>query len=340
MKKNRGIAAFAALACVLSLLAGCGGTGSSAAPSSAGTAAPAAPVPAEASGVEGKKVIVILKSLTNPFFVDLGDGAKAKGQELGLEVEVQAPVTANNNEEQIQLIEQAILQSPDALVIAPADSEGVAPAIEAANEAGIPVINVNTRIKGEGLRVETFVATENYDVAYLTGKALAESMGGKGNLVLITGVPGDQTNIDRTEGAKAALAEYPDITIIDEQFANWKRDEAMKIAQDLMQKHSDIQGFFSMNGEMALGTAEAIAQADKTGQIQLAAIDITEEIAAAIQAGKITMTNDGRADAQGSVSVQAAADLLAGKTIDERITIDSKVVTLDDIDEYVAKYGL
>ncbi|MDD4189091.1 MAG: sugar ABC transporter substrate-binding protein [Eubacteriales bacterium] len=288
----------------------------------------------------GKKIVVVLKNLVNPFWVDVQTGCLSLDGKYGVEVEVVAPVASDNNDEQIQLIEQKLIEGCDALVIAPSDSKGITPAIEAANQAGVPVINLNTGITGEGLKLETFVATENYDVAVKTAEALAKAMNYTGKIVILEGVPGQQNSIDRTNGALDTFAKYPNMEVIDDQIANWSRSEAMKMMQDLLQKHAQIDGVFAVNGEMALGTAEAVAQAGKTGEIFISGIDITKELTEAVRDGKITLTNDGVSDVQGSTAVQAAIDVLNGLTVEKRIVIDTVNVTLENIDEYIKKYGL
>ena len=287
------------------------------------------------SGGKDKKIVVLLKNVVNPFWVDVQTGAKAAGDDTdGFTVDVIAPVTADSNEEQINLIDQQLLDPPDAFVIAPADSQGIAPAIQRINEKGIPVINVNTRITGEGAKYDSFVATDNVEVGYVTMKALAEKMGGKGNVVIILGVTGQQNTSDRLEGAKKAIDEFPDIKILDEQTANWNRAESMKVMQDLLQKHADINAVFTQNAEMAIGASEAIKQAGKIGDIKIGGIDVFKEIIDKIKAGDVTLTNDGVSYQQGYQAVMAAIDVLNGKQISDRIKIETKIVDESNAGEY------
>ena len=285
-------------------------------------------------GSDNKTIVVLLKNLTNPFWVDVKKGAEKAGADFGYNVKVVAPVIADNNEEQIQLLEQELLNPPAAFVIAPADSMGIAPAVEQINQLKIPVINLNTRITAEGLDIVTFVATDNIEVGKVTMEALAEKMGGKGNVVIITGVPGQQNSIDRRDGALQAIENYPDITVVDEQIANWNREESMKVTQDLLQKHAQIDGIFAVNGEMAIGSSEAVRQAGKTGQVKIAGIDVFEEVINRIKNGDVTITNDGVSQTQGYNAVKAAIDVIEGKQVDPRIRIPTKIVDESNAGEY------
>lgn len=305
-------------------------------------------VPIETSSVQldaKTRIVCVLKGAVNPFWVEFWEGCEAAGKDLGIDVKVVAPVVSNSNEEQIQLVEQAIIEGCDALYVTPADSSGIAPAIEAANSAGIPVINGNSRIYGSSiydggsLDVVTFVATENYDVAYETATGLVELMGEEGNVVILEGPTGGQTSIDRVAGANALFDQYPDVHVVDSQTANDSRSESMTVTQDLLQKHSDIKAIFAANGEMGLGAAEACIQAGRT-DILISVIDMNEEICTALNDGKIAIANDGIAFNQGYYGVVASYNHLAGETVPERITLASRVVTLDNIQPYLEKYGI
>lgn len=291
------------------------------------------------------RIVCVVKGAVNPFWVEVIQGIEQAGQDLGIDVSAVAPVVSNNNEEQIQLIEQAIVEGCDALCIYPADSSGIEPAVEAANDAGIPVINVNSRIfnsnifDGGSLDVESFVATENYDVAYQTAGVLVEMMGEQGNVIILEGPTGGQTSIDRVAGANARFDEYSGVKVIDSQTANDSRSEAMTVTQDLLQKHSDVTAIFAANGEMGLGAAEACIQAGKT-DIMISVIDMNEEICNALHDGKIVCANDGLAFNQGYYAVVTAYNHLAGDEIPERVVIATKVVTKDNIAPYLEKYNI
>lgn len=100
-------------------------------------------------GAVGKTATLILKDLTNPVWILAGEGAKAAAADFGIEIEVVAPVVSNNNDEQIQLVQQAIAKKKDIVILTPADSKGIVPAVTELNNANIPVINLNTKINNE-----------------------------------------------------------------------------------------------------------------------------------------------------------------------------------------------
>jgi ABC-type sugar transport system substrate-binding protein len=302
------------------LAASCGGgSGKEAAPGAA------------AAGVKGKEVTVIIKNFTNPFCTYIKEGAEAAAAKYGLDVTVLAPLKADNNEEQMQMVEQAIAGQTDLLVMMPSDTNGIIPAIEKAFSANIPIVNLNTKIGGDKIMWKTFVAIENYDAGYMATKKLCEMMGGKGGIMIIEGVTGAQTSIDRTAGSKAAIAEFPNIKTLAQQSADYNRAKSMDVIQNLLQAHPDVKGIFCCNDEMALGAAEAVEAAGKKGSILIAGIDANADAKQAIKDGKMALSLDGQPFAQGYGAVEAAAKILAGETVKDRIVIDMALVTKENL---------
>lgn len=300
------------------LLSGCGGNSS----------------PDEGSGNEpaDKEVTVILKNLTNPFWISVKEGAEAAGKELGVKVKVLAPLKADNNEEQSQMVEQAIANQTDIIVLTPSDSNGIIPAARKLNEANIPIINLNTKIAGNTVESETFIAIENYDAGFETVTRLCEMMEGKGKIIIIEGVTGAQTSIDRVKGAIGALANFPEIELVVRQSGEYNRAKAMDVVQNLLQAHPDVNGIFCCNDEMALGAVEAIASAGKTGQILVAGIDANADARQAIKDGKMALSCDSQPFNQGYQGVANAVKVLQGEKLDEFIKLEMKVVGKEDLE--------
>jgi ribose transport system substrate-binding protein len=283
------------------------------------------------NGIEGKEVTVIIKNFTNPFCTSIKEGAEAAAAKYGLDIKVLAPLKADNNEEQMHMVEQAIAGQTDILVMMPSDSNGIIPAIEKAFAANIPIVNLNTKIGGDKIMWKTFVAIENYEAGYAAAKKLCEMMGGKGGIIIIAGVTGAQTSIDRVKGATAAIAEFPDIKILAEQSADYNRAKSMDVVQNLLQVHPNANAIFCCNDEMALGAVEAVEAAGKNGAILIAGIDANDDAKQAIRNDRMTLSLDGQPYAQGYGAVEAAAKILSGENVQDRIVIDMKLVTKEDI---------
>lgn len=283
-----------------------------------------------------KEILVIVKNSTAPFWISVMDGAKAAGEELGYTVTCKTPVDTaegSGNEQQANLCEEAIVSGVSCVVLAPVDSEAVVPATKKINEAGIPIVNLNTKIADE-TQYKTFCGLENINQGYNTAKAMFELMNGEGKIFIIEGSTGAQTSIDRVKGFEKALAEYPNIEVVAQQSANYSRADALNVVQNLLQAHPEVNAILCCNDEMALGTAEAIDAAGLTGSIMVSGQDANDDAVAALKEGKITVTSFGNPYMQGYTAVQAAVDILEGKEVESFYEVETLVVTKENADTF------
>ena len=283
-----------------------------------------------------KEILVIVKNSTAPFWISVMEGAKAAGEARGYKVTCKTPVDTaegSGNEQQANLCEEAIVTGVDCVVLAPVDSEAIIPSTKKINEAGIPIVNLNTKI-ADPTQYKTFVGLENINQGYHTAKALFEKMGGQGKIFIIEGSTGAQTSIDRVKGFEKALAEYPGIEVIAQQSANYSRADALNVVQNLLQAHPEVNAIVCCNDEMALGSAEAVDAAGRTGEIMISGQDANDDAVAALKEGKITVTSFGNPYMQGYAAVEAAADILEGKDVGEFVEVATKVVDLSNADTF------
>ena len=285
---------------------------------------------------DAKEILVIVKNSTAPFWISVMDGAKAAGAELGYTVTCKTPVDTaegSGNEQQSNLCEEAIVSGVSCVVLAPVDSEAIVPATKKINEAGIPIVNLNTKISDD-TQYKTFCGLENINQGYNTAKAMFELMNGEGKIFIIEGSTGAQTSIDRVKGFEKALAEYPNIEVVAQQSANYSRADALNVVQNLLQAHPDVNAILCCNDEMALGSAEAIDAANLTGTIKVAGQDANDDAVAALKEGKITVTSFGNPYMQGYTAVKAAVDVLEGKSVDAFYEVETVVVTKENVDTF------
>lgn len=291
------------------------------------------------ANLKGKKIDVLLKSYTHMFWVEAANEAKELGEKYGAEVEILAPTTSNSNEEQIQLIEQSLVSPPDLYIIVPADSAGIESAIEEINDAGVPIVNVNTKIESESATYDSYVSCNQYDLGYTTVSTAIEKIGDEGNAVIIFGKPGAQTYVDRGKGAEDAFAEHEGWNVLDNQVANGDRNEAMTVMQTLLTKYKDIDLVYAEDGEMALGAAEAIKQAGRQDDIKIVCENSNKEICESITDGLIYFTYDDAAWAQTYLGFQVADAIFGGKDVDDIYYSEIYLVDESNVAEYSQRYA-
>ncbi|MFV0363330.1 MAG: sugar ABC transporter substrate-binding protein [Suipraeoptans sp.] len=318
----------------LGLLVGCGSSDSGSDSSSEDSGSDSS------SSGDKKRIVFVLKNSNSDFFVSMGEYAKARAEEYGWELEVLAPIEADNNEEEIQLIEQSLLDPPDAYCVVPADSEGITPAIEQINEAGIPVVNVNTMFYDDSLECVSFVAANNVALGETSGEVVVDLLGGEGKVILLEGTTGAQTSIDRMTGVHTILDSEDGIEIIDSQTANYMRQDALTVTQNLLQKHAEVDVIWAAAGEMALGAAEAVKQAGREDEIQIVTINAFKEMIEAVIDGRVARTVDDASWLQGQTAIDVLKAYFDGETVEEKTLIDGVVVSDENLDDYKEMWGL
>jgi len=198
-------------------------------------------------------------SLVNSWRVQARREAEMVADDLGVELKVTD--AGGDATKQIADIEDLLAQNVDALVVTPVAPKPVAPAIERAAEAGIPVILWSTKADTDQYTAGVF-ADEVY-FGQAGAEQLAEDMGGKGKVIMLRGIAGVSVDDDRYNGAKEALEEYPDIEIVGEEYGDWAFEKGKAAAENLLAAHPQIDGVWSSGAEMTRGAIEAFEEAGR-----------------------------------------------------------------------------
>lgn len=274
------------------------------------------------AGVAGQPTVaLVVKTLNNPFFIEMQRGAEEAAKKAGVNLIVQAADREIDVERQMQIIENLIERKVDALCIAPSGSREIVPVIVKANRANIPVLIVDTRadekaLAAAGGKIATFIGSDNFDGGRLAGAFIVEKLGGKGNVAVLEGIAGHETGDARLRGFNEALAKAPGIKVVASQPANWERDQGYNVFQNILQANPSIDALFACNDLMALGAAEAIAAAGRSGKILVVGFDAQPEARTAIQKGTMAATVAQFPSRMGATAVENAARLLRGETIE------------------------
>lgn len=316
------VAVIVGVGLMASLVAGCGG------------GKPAAQK--EDAAKKELKIGFVMKTLSNPFFMTMEKGAKRAEAELGVKLVVQVGQEETSIEQQIAIVENMIAQKFDAICIAPGGSKEIVPVLKKAQDAGIPIINIDNRVDAEaakaaGLKPIPYVGASNTDGGYLAGKYLAEQLQGKGKVAIIEGIQGVDNAEGRKNGAKKAFAEYKDIQVVASQSANWKTEEGLNVMTNILQANPDLNGVFCANDMMAFGAIQAIDPMGKSGKILVAAYDALEQSNVYIKEGKMISTVDQKPDDQGYYGVKFAVDLINKKEVPTEYMVKLENITKDKV---------
>ena len=286
--------------------------------------------------VKGPTIAFVMKTLTNPFFIMMSDGVKKAEKEFGCTVILQASEEETSIEQMVGIVEAMIAKKVDAICVTPSGSSEIVPAFVKAQQAGIPVIDVDVQIDADaarnaGLTAWHYVGADNLEGGYMAGRYLAEKLGGKGKVAVLEGIPGVDNAEKRKAGALKAFAENPGIKVVATQTAHWKTEEALNVFTNILQASPDLAGVFCANDMMAFGAIQAIEAAGKKGKVLVASYDALDEAKKRIEDGSMLCSIDQRPDLMGYNAVKFALDLIAGKEAPARFMIPLRNITKESL---------
>lgn len=278
-----------------------------------------------------KRIGFVMKTLTNPFFVEMEKGARRAEKALNIELLVKTAAQETSIEQQIQIVEDLITAKVVAIVIAPGDSQRLVPVLKKAAEAGIKLVNIDNRldansIKQAGLPPIPFVSVDNEKAAYASAKFIANGATPGSQAAILEGIRSADNAQQRAEGAKRAFAESKAIKLVASESANWKIDEGYIVTKQIFAKHPEIKLLFAANDMMALGALKFL-QENKRSEVKVAAYDALDEAVAEVKAGRLAVTVDQQAAEQGFQGVTLATRLLKGESVPALMLIDTRLVT-------------
>ncbi|MCW2278398.1 sugar ABC transporter substrate-binding protein [Heliophilum fasciatum] len=282
-----------------------------------------------------KNIALVMKTLTNPFFIEMEKGARRAESELGINLIVKVGAKETSIEQQIAIVEELTRDKIDAIVIAPGSSTELIPALKKAKDANIPIINIDNRLDPKlsqemGLGQIPFISVNNEQGAYLAAKVLSDKIKKPTQAVIIEGIPGTDNGEQRRRGAQRAFSENPNIQLVASQSAMWKIDEAMELTGKFFQRYPNIGVIFCANDMMALGALQYLEQTGKK-DVLVAGYDALEEAKKAIQTGKLLATIDQQADVQGYTGVKYAMSAIQGNAVPVETMVDVKLLQADNL---------
>ena len=209
----------------------------------------------------------------------------------------------------------------DAIIIAPITDANLAPGVEQAEAAGIPVIPQSV-IFDENPYLPYYVGVSAYLEGSLAAERMAEMIGEEGGEVaIITGIPNNTAAIGRTDGFAEYFEAHPElnITVVDQQNAEWDRMLAKDAADILIKKYPNLKGIYCNNDTMAMGALESAREADKIGEIIIGGTDATSEAIQSIQNGELNLTVNNYPYYFGKMALEMIFRLLNGENLPERV---------------------
>ncbi|WP_455296960.1 substrate-binding domain-containing protein [Brucella pituitosa] len=282
---------------------------------------------------DGLKIGFSQVTLQSPFYVQLKEGAEAAAKASGntlVFLDANGDVSKQNND-----IQDLITQGVNAIIINPVNPDAVVPSLEAAVNAGIPVITVDRSVNGDG--VTAHIGRDNKKMGQLVGEAVVAKLKADGvegaKIIEIQGDAGGAVMMDRRDGFHKAL-EGSSHTIVAGPYAEYIRANAVTAMQDLLQANPDVKVVYAHNDDMALGALQVLQESGRN-DVSVAGVDGLSEALETVSKGDnyiATALNDPKY--LGDVTIQVAVQAAAKRDVPKFVDAGTEVVTKDNVSKF------
>jgi ribose transport system substrate-binding protein len=243
-------------------------------------------------------------------------------------------VAEDDRDQQIQIVESFIVDQVDAIVLAPLDRVALRNVVRRAKDQGIPIVIIDSGIDYD--KIDSYVATNNYNGGVMAARHMGKLLDGKGNLIVLRYQTGSASTEEREKGFLDTIkSEFPEMTILsDNQESGAKREGALAKAEDLLIKFGDkVDGWFCPCEPVVVGTVKAIANKGLTGKIKVVGFDATPEVVRALRAKEAHGVVLQDPVNMGYLGVKTAVQILEGKPVERVISTGEYLVTPENMDE-------
>lgn len=280
----------------------------------------------------GTRAGAVSKTLTNEYWRSLGEGYASFGKKVGVPVTYQAAQSEGDELGQLSIAETLITQGDSVLLLSPQTDANLQPAVEQAETAGIPVVNVNDAVLSQALH---YVGNVQRDNGVRVAKWFVANRPQGGKVAVVEGQAGVYAAVQRTDGFKATLAAAGGkFQVAASVPGNWDRQLSYDAAATILQQHPDLIGFYCNNDTMALGVVEAVKAAGLADKVAVFGTDGTSDAYASIRAGELTGTVDSFPVLTGEVALEAALRIVAKQALPRVVATPQALITKANADRY------
>jgi galactofuranose transport system substrate-binding protein len=260
----------------------------------------------------------------NPWRIAETESMQNEANERG--VDYIATDAQSSTPKQVSDVEDMIARGVDVLIIAPREFEGLAPALEAANEADVPVFLVDREAKGEVCEdYITFIGSNFIEQGERAGEWLVEATGGEAQIAELQGTSGASVTNDRGEGFRNAIEGEPNMEIVASQSGDFTRAGGQNVMEQMIQANPEIDAVYAHNDEMALGAIQALKDAGRTPgeDVTIVSVDGTRDALQAIIDGELGATVESN-PRFGPLTFDTIERFLAGEPIPQQIILEDR----------------
>jgi len=278
------------------------------------------------------KIAVVISTLNNPWFVVLGESAADRAIELGYEAQIFD--SQNNSAKEAEHFDNIIAMGYKAILFNPTDADGSVLNVKRAKDAGIPTFCMDREINSRDAAA-TQLLSDSFTGCVKLGQYFVQTMNKKGNYVEILGLVGDNNTWNRSKGFHSVVDEFPELKMVAQQSADFDRNKAMDVMENIMQANADIDAVFCGNDAMAMGAYQAVMAAGKADKIKIFGFDGADDAIKGIAEGKITATVMQFPVLMAQKSAELADQYIKGKRdFKTKTPVEVVLVTSENVSKY------
>src|SRR5215470_13373780 len=263
---------------------------------------------------KGEKPIVRVSyhDVSNEFAPFIRKGVEKAAADFKVDVQLVGPVGADA-EKQVAEIESLIQKGVDGLAISSVSTDALAPVINRALAQGIPVVTYNT--DNPTSKRLAFAGQDLVESGRIAGKLLADTLGGKGNVLITTLDAAAQWSLDREKGAREALAQYPGIKVLATINTGTEPQQIYSSVENAVLAHPDVNGILSLECCSTPAAGDYVQRNGLTGKVKIVGFNMLPETIKLVQGNIISATIDQAPEKQSYEAVRLLLDVLKGKEI-------------------------
>jgi ABC-type sugar transport system substrate-binding protein len=282
---------------------------------------------------------VVLNSLDNPFWVAIFEGVRAEARRLDVQASIRAPATNSDPAGQAADVRALVARRNDCYAVAPISATNLVAALRGVSR---PVVNVNSPIdrtaaQRAGVRISIYIGTDDFAAGRLAGARMASLLQGAGDIALVGGRVGSILAPLRLGGFERGIRGTR-LRVVERVNADYERTKAQIAAEQILEGHPRLDGFFAANDLMALGVADAVRAAGKADDVAIIGLDGIPEALDAVRAGSMSATVSQYPYVMGQMAVEACVAVTRGARLPARVDAPIALVTKSNVADAIATF--
>lgn len=283
-----------------------------------------------------KKVVAILKAMDSLHWLSVEDGMQKAAKDYQVDVTILWPETESDVEEQEQIIQDALLSKPDAVVLAPCDSVGVQSYTKQMRKQKIDVFYIDE--EADSSEDIPYVGSDNYGSGKMAAEALAKTLPTGAQVAVIGGSRNQKAHDKRIRGFQDFIEQHTDLTVVDTaEVPGCTQGGGREAMRSLLQQYPNLQGVFCTSAMMTMGALEQ-CEAEQRKDVKLVGMDTQSDALSAVQDGSLVAMVSQNGYDMGYRMIQTVVEQWDGKNVPKTTYVKNELITQKNVDTFLKEY--